>query len=282
MSGKRRRELPSVDSGKEKSPGSRASHSIPSPSTLGAAFDHDDRMALFVQQLHFLMERGGERWQGKHWVYKTYDDFLEYFSWASKDAVRKVVDRLRARGVIATVNRLHGGIRYRIDYRQLQGLCVVKGVVSPAWVDDAVRALPDHDDFQPNLEVSEEVVSAASGSDVPYEGDTDPTAILETRLRDLEAEVADLTAAADADVVAYLGMDILTKYRLRNEDRERYDDLMHRAGPIMAVRGKLGDAKTAAMNAALAARHTVEEAPAPMVVETPDLVRAIHRVVRLR
>lgn len=159
---------------------------------------------------------------------------------------------------------------------------MVKGVVSPAWVDDAVRALPDHDDFQPNLEVSEEVVSAASGSDVPYEGDTDPTAILETRLRDLEAEVADLTAAADADVVAYLGMDILTKYRLRNEDRERYDDLMHRAGPIMAVRGKLGDAKTAAMNAALAARHTVEEAPAPMVVETPDLVRAIHRVVRLR
>ena len=126
------------------------------------------------------------------------------------------------------------------------------------------------------------MVSAASGSDVPYEGDTDPTAILETRLRDLEAEVADLTAAADADVVAYLGMDILTKYRLRNEDRERYDDLMHRAGPIMAVRGKLGDAKTAAINAALAARHTVEEAPAPMVVETPDLVRAIHRVVRLR
>ena len=115
------------------------------------------------------------------------------------------------------------------------------------------------------------MVSAASGSDVPYEGDTDPTAILETRLRDLEAEVADLTAAADADVVAYLGMDILPKYRLRNEDRERYDDLMHRAGPIMAVRGKLGDAKTAAMNAALAARHTVEEAPAPMVVETPDL-----------
>ena len=97
-----------MDNGKEKSPGSRASHSI--PSTLGAAFDHDDRMALFVQQLHFLMERGSEQWQGKHWVYKTYDDFLEYFSWASKDAVRKVVDRLRARGVIATVNRLHGGI----------------------------------------------------------------------------------------------------------------------------------------------------------------------------
>lgn len=118
---------------------------------LTEAFDYDDRMALFVRQLHFLAQNGGELWQGKHWIYKTYEAFLEYLPWGHREAVKYVVEKLRRTGVLLSQNRLYGGQRYRLDYRKLQGLCLTKTRLSPTWLDTAVSELPDREDFQPEL-----------------------------------------------------------------------------------------------------------------------------------
>ena len=119
---------------------------------LTVAFDYDDRMALFARQLHYLSTiGGGEQRGGQHWVYKTFDEWLEHLPWGHRRAVEHVVSKLRDSGTLIAQKRLSGGMRYRLDYRQLQGLCVLKTGLSPAWLDTAVSALPDHEDFQPEL-----------------------------------------------------------------------------------------------------------------------------------
>ena len=119
---------------------------------LTVALKNDDRMALFARQLHYLSTiGGGEQRGGWHWVYKTFDEWLEHLPWGNRRAVEHVVLKLRDTGTLIVQKRLSGGMRYRLDYRKLQGLCLLKTGLSPTWLDTAVRELPDRDDFQPQL-----------------------------------------------------------------------------------------------------------------------------------
>jgi hypothetical protein len=58
--------------------------------------------AMLLQQIHYWLSLGGHEHDGRRWIYNTYHAWAEQFPGWSKDKVRRIVERLRGRGLVQT------------------------------------------------------------------------------------------------------------------------------------------------------------------------------------
>ena len=133
----------------------RPNRTIPLEQSLSLALG-SDRAALFVRQLHYRLvdSPGGENRHGQHWVYNSYESWLNDLpAWGTARAVRWVVDSLRThddngdldteRSVVITEKRQLGNMRYRLNYRRILALCWGANVIPPDWVENGAAGQID-------------------------------------------------------------------------------------------------------------------------------------------
>lgn len=83
--------------------------------------------ALIMQQLHYwLIKKGGKIIDGIHWIYNTYEQWLDQMPWLSKWCLRKILYKLRDMGLVkfAQLDKHEYKRRgyYTIDYQKLEEL----------------------------------------------------------------------------------------------------------------------------------------------------------------
>lgn len=83
--------------------------------------------AMFLQQLHYWLEKSGHERDGKKWVFNTYEEWHEQFPFWSAEAIRKIVSQLEDKGLIETTDRYNKRATdrtkwYTIDYETLDSL----------------------------------------------------------------------------------------------------------------------------------------------------------------
>jgi hypothetical protein len=116
------------------------------PPALAAAIGFHE--ALMLQQIHYWLGVAGHERDGRHWIYNSYSDWAAQLPFWSRETVRRVLGRLRARGLVLTgdYNR-HGYDRtlwYTIDYAALAALGAEHGfAVAPGPDADPPDAAPE-------------------------------------------------------------------------------------------------------------------------------------------
>ena len=56
--------------------------------------------ALFLQQLHYLLEQRGKQIHGAKWYYQTNDQWLQHFPFLSKRTLSRITSSLEQQGLI--------------------------------------------------------------------------------------------------------------------------------------------------------------------------------------
>ncbi|MGG1442127.1 DnaD domain protein [Brevibacillus laterosporus] len=79
--------------------------------------------ALFVQQLHYWLQKSSHHYDGRTWVYNTYDDWQEQFPFWGRSTIIRVVNKLSKQGIILIGNynkhKMDKTNWYSIDYENL-------------------------------------------------------------------------------------------------------------------------------------------------------------------
>jgi len=101
--------------------------------------------ALFLQQLHYWLQKSGKQRDDRVWVYNTYDEWLAQFPFWSLRTLRRVINGLEERGIVLSTERYNTSKVdhtkwYGIDYDALDGLPVsaddVANLARPAGQPD--------------------------------------------------------------------------------------------------------------------------------------------------
>lgn len=80
--------------------------------------------AVFLQQLHFRSLISRNVAEGHVWIYKTYSDWTEEFTFWSSNTIRRIINDLEDKGYVISTNK-HNKLKidktkwYRIDYTKL-------------------------------------------------------------------------------------------------------------------------------------------------------------------
>lgn len=107
--------------------------------------------AMFLQQLHYwLQKRGAHTREGRRWVFNSFEEWHRQFPFWSAEAIRKIVSRLEAKGVIETTDRFNErkGDRtkwYTINYEALNALFDATEAPSETAPENSPQS-PDHPD----------------------------------------------------------------------------------------------------------------------------------------
>ncbi len=82
--------------------------------------------SIFLQQLHYWLQTSKHFFDGKPWIYNTYEDFQKQFPWCGIKTVQRTFDKLRELGLIIVGNfnkkRNDKTNWYTIDYEKLNQL----------------------------------------------------------------------------------------------------------------------------------------------------------------
>lgn len=83
--------------------------------------------SMFLQQLHYWIDRSGKERDGREWVYNSYEDWSKQFPWWSSGTIRRIVNRLKKQGLIVTTDKYNAiaidkTLWYAIDYDVLAGI----------------------------------------------------------------------------------------------------------------------------------------------------------------
>lgn len=83
--------------------------------------------AIVLQQVHYwLGKKGGKIIDGVHWIYNTYEQWLEQFPWLTKWRLRKIFYQLRATEILKFAQHDQHEYKrrgyYTIDYEKLKAL----------------------------------------------------------------------------------------------------------------------------------------------------------------
>jgi hypothetical protein len=83
--------------------------------------------AIVLQQVHYwLGKKGGKIIDGVHWIYNTYEQWLEQFPWLSKWRLRKIFYKLRETEILKFAQHDQHEYKrrgyYTIDYEKLKAL----------------------------------------------------------------------------------------------------------------------------------------------------------------
>ena len=90
--------------------------------------------AIFLQQLHYWLQRSKNEHDGRVWVYNTYEEWQTQFPFWSLDTMQRIARKLVKSGllVVHQFNKQNWDRRnwYSIDYERLEALEVEKGSFS--------------------------------------------------------------------------------------------------------------------------------------------------------
>jgi DnaD/phage-associated family protein len=82
--------------------------------------------SIFLQQLHYWLERSPHEYEGYKWVYNTYEGWKEQFPFWSESTIRRIITKLEKQGLIIPGNFNRSKIDktkwYRINYEKLTQL----------------------------------------------------------------------------------------------------------------------------------------------------------------
>jgi DnaD/phage-associated family protein len=82
--------------------------------------------SIFLQQLHYWLQRSPHEFEGYKWVYNTYEGWEEQFPFWSKSTIRRIVTKLEKQELIIPGNFNRSKIDktkwYRINYEKLSRL----------------------------------------------------------------------------------------------------------------------------------------------------------------
>lgn len=82
--------------------------------------------AIFIQQLHYWLKDSKNIRDGYKWVYNTYEEWAEQFTWWSIRTLKRIITGLENNGYIVTANynslKIDKTKWYRIDYEKLNEL----------------------------------------------------------------------------------------------------------------------------------------------------------------
>lgn len=124
--------------------------------------------AIFLQQLHYLLQRSTNERDGKRWVFNSYEAWREQFPWCSLRTVKRTVDSLRSMGVIETSNHntltLDRTLWYTINYEALDKLGAEP---TEAECQNDTSIVTDCHDHSANLSLSEIGVADSANLALP-------------------------------------------------------------------------------------------------------------------
>jgi len=77
--------------------------------------------SIFLQQLHYWLQKSRKEHEGRVWIYNTIDEWQEQFPFWSTDAIHRVIKSLRKSGVLLTTDKLNKSrmdrtLWFAIDY----------------------------------------------------------------------------------------------------------------------------------------------------------------------
>lgn len=83
--------------------------------------------AIFIQQLHYWLEKAGTEKQGKKWVYNTYQDWEKQFPFWSNATLRRIITNLEKQGLLLSTHKynqmkIDRTKWYSIDYEKLDNI----------------------------------------------------------------------------------------------------------------------------------------------------------------
>ncbi|MGG3964999.1 DnaD domain-containing protein [Heyndrickxia faecalis] len=82
--------------------------------------------AIILQQLNYWLQKSNHIYEGKPWVYNTYEDWKEQFPFWSISTIRRAISKLEKEGFIITNNFNRSQIDktkwYTIDFEKVEGL----------------------------------------------------------------------------------------------------------------------------------------------------------------
>ena len=84
--------------------------------------------AILLQQIHYWLRQGGHVRDGRRWIYNSYPQWAAQLPFWKEGAIRRILEHLRARGLLLTGNYnaspLDRTIWYTIDYDALAALAL--------------------------------------------------------------------------------------------------------------------------------------------------------------
>jgi len=80
--------------------------------------------AIFIQQLHYWLEKSGHERDSRRWVYNTYADWATQFPWWNPGSIRRIIGRLRKLGIVLVTDAYNSSpidktLWYTIDHEAL-------------------------------------------------------------------------------------------------------------------------------------------------------------------
>nr|MDX5841139.1 replication protein [Bacillus cereus group sp. BfR-BA-01700] len=76
--------------------------------------------AIFLQQVHYWLNKSKHQHDGYYWIYNTYDEWLKQFPFWSSATLRRIVNKLEKQGLLIKGNynklKIDQTKWYRIDY----------------------------------------------------------------------------------------------------------------------------------------------------------------------
>ncbi|PIC59219.1 hypothetical protein CSV80_01445 [Sporosarcina sp. P12(2017)] len=109
--------------------------------------------ALFLQQLHFRSLISQNKRDGHLWVYKTYDQWLEEFSFLSRMTIKRTIYNLEKQGYLISTSeynkmKIDKTKWYRIDYSKLPAFSIQNDTSVEEVVPANSELEIDHATFQ--------------------------------------------------------------------------------------------------------------------------------------
>ncbi|WP_411503460.1 DnaD domain-containing protein [Brevibacillus centrosporus] len=135
--------------------------------------------SIFLQQLHYWLERSAHNIDGRKWVYNTIQKWQEQFPFWGYNTIRRIVEKLEKGGVILTGNYNQSKIDkttwYSIDYEKLDELTRAQsGQIdcenSQSTAQVGQMESPDRVDGEPNVgkaipEITTEITTEIKADD---------------------------------------------------------------------------------------------------------------------
>ncbi|WP_313235841.1 conserved phage C-terminal domain-containing protein [Sporosarcina ureae] len=126
--------------------------------------------ALFLQQLHFRSLISKNVRDGHQWVYKTYDQWLEEFSFLSRMTIKRTIYNLEKQGYLISTSeynkmKIDKTKWYRIDYTKLPALSIQNDTSGEEVMPVNSELEIDHATFQSDTSTDQKEDEAMFQSD---------------------------------------------------------------------------------------------------------------------
>lgn len=83
--------------------------------------------AIFLQQVHYLLNHSRKNAEGKYWIFNTLEQWQEVFSYWSVSTIRRTIDNLKKQGLLIATDKFNKLKMdktkwYSVDYERLENI----------------------------------------------------------------------------------------------------------------------------------------------------------------